>query len=539
MPKAYSYIRFSSGKQAKGDSLKRQSELRDAYLARNEGLELDQTLKLSDLGVSAWKGSNAATGALSQFLKLAEAGKIPRGSVLIVEHLDRLSREHVRKALTLFLGILETGITIVTLEPERTYSPESTDQLPIIEALVMFAAANEKVETLSSRLKARWKTKRELRKPMTSWCPAWIELKDGKYKLIPENARIIRQIVELALNGYGDKRLVKKLNQDKVKVISGHKIWTNAYVSKILKSISLIGQYEPTENGKPTGEVWDDYYPRVISDDDFSRLRAARKMRYHLRGRFKQSVQNLFTEICINAKDKQPFHRIVKDRPRLLSAAYRNGIPGDMTSFDYETFEKAFLYMIRQIDIGSLYDSAIDKPEIRLELLVAERINVNAKIEEIQNELATGEFKSLMPVLRKLELRQTALNVAIEEEQSRQSNHELDAITDIKALLNSLAKIKGDPQDGRTRLRGRIRQLVKEIYVYIHGGVRARTKTAQVQVYFHGGGIVEYFVHCAKGAKVLVELSGKEITESEDIRDVEKAKEYLEKCSKRYTAQLT
>jgi hypothetical protein len=34
-PVAYSYIRFSSPEQAKGDSVRRQAELRDAWLERN------------------------------------------------------------------------------------------------------------------------------------------------------------------------------------------------------------------------------------------------------------------------------------------------------------------------------------------------------------------------------------------------------------------------------------------------------------------------------------------------------------------------
>src|SRR5262245_35818186 len=129
--KAYSYIRFSSRKQADGDSLRRQTEGRDAIVKRR-GLELDTSLCLHDLGVSAWKGDNADTGALSVFLDLCKKGVIPKGSFLIVEHLDRLTRQHVRKALTLFFQILDAGVTIVTLQPEREYSPDDKDPLSLI-----------------------------------------------------------------------------------------------------------------------------------------------------------------------------------------------------------------------------------------------------------------------------------------------------------------------------------------------------------------------------------------------------------------------
>lgn len=112
MPTAYSYIRFSSPEQAKGDSLRRQIE-RSAEYARAHGLELDHSLR--DLGVSGFKGANRHFGALARFLTLVEAAKIERGSYLLVESLDRLSREEVLKALQLFLAIIHGGITVVTL----------------------------------------------------------------------------------------------------------------------------------------------------------------------------------------------------------------------------------------------------------------------------------------------------------------------------------------------------------------------------------------------------------------------------------------
>ena len=95
MPKAYSYIRFSSAIQLKGDSLKRQTSLREEYLAKHPELELDTTLNLSDLGVSAYDRSNITKGALGRFLQAVKDGKIARGSYLLVESLDRLSRAQV------------------------------------------------------------------------------------------------------------------------------------------------------------------------------------------------------------------------------------------------------------------------------------------------------------------------------------------------------------------------------------------------------------------------------------------------------------
>src|SRR5215467_1963131 len=97
MRRAYSYIRFSTPEQAKGDSLRRQTELSERY-AREHGLTLDDKLTFRDLGKSAFRGKNAQEGELGDFIKAVEDGRIKRGSYLLVENLDRLSRQPARKA---------------------------------------------------------------------------------------------------------------------------------------------------------------------------------------------------------------------------------------------------------------------------------------------------------------------------------------------------------------------------------------------------------------------------------------------------------
>ena len=70
MAKAYSYIRFSTPEQSKGDSLRRQEEDAIEYAAEH-GLELDTTLNLRDQGLSAFTGENVTAAAL-ETLGIAE-----------------------------------------------------------------------------------------------------------------------------------------------------------------------------------------------------------------------------------------------------------------------------------------------------------------------------------------------------------------------------------------------------------------------------------------------------------------------------------
>src|SRR5918995_2313550 len=102
--RAFSYIRFSSKTQQKGESFRRQFEF-PVEVCRENGWVLDETLTLSDLGVSAFRGANAKVGALAEFLEAIRIGRVLRGSFLIIESIDRLSRSKVGEALQLFISI--------------------------------------------------------------------------------------------------------------------------------------------------------------------------------------------------------------------------------------------------------------------------------------------------------------------------------------------------------------------------------------------------------------------------------------------------
>jgi DNA invertase Pin-like site-specific DNA recombinase len=96
---AYSYLRFSTPEQAKGDSRRRQLAMAERYAAEHH-LRLDKHLSFRDLGVSAFRSKNAKEGALRAFLEAIEHNLVPQESVLLIESLDRLSRGFVTSTAT-------------------------------------------------------------------------------------------------------------------------------------------------------------------------------------------------------------------------------------------------------------------------------------------------------------------------------------------------------------------------------------------------------------------------------------------------------
>lgn len=285
MPKAYSYIRFSTPEQAQGDSLRRQTADAEAWCAER-GLELDDTLR--DLGVSAYHGVNRTTGALKSFLDLVEKGKVERGSYLIVESLDRLSREAVLDAATGLLALINAGIVVVTLSDGQEYSADRlrNDWTPLVISLAVMSRAHDESRIKSERVGKAWRQKkaaaRDERRPLTPRGPSWLELKDGRWE-VTEKVETVQRIFRETIQGYGRREIVRRLNVDKVPTFrsgENRKLkgqgWQESSVGKVQRSRAVLGEYQPHSgthkgrNRKPEGDPIPDFYPAVVSLEDFS-----------------------------------------------------------------------------------------------------------------------------------------------------------------------------------------------------------------------------------------------------------------------------
>ncbi|WP_162604823.1 recombinase family protein [Geomonas ferrireducens] len=285
MPKAYSYMRFSTPEQEKGDSKRRQIQQAEEYAAAN-GLDLDDKLTYRDYGVSAFRGANVEIGRLGQFMEAIRRKEVESGSYLLVESLDRISRELILPAQNIFTQIILEGVTIVTLSDKKIYSAELVNSAPflLIEAIVILIRANEESQTKSMRMKEAWANKRNniTSKPLTSSCPGWLKLnrKAKKFELIPERVAIINRIYHERLNGKGCLAIARGLREDGVPTWTRKKgevsVWRKHYVHKILKSPAIIGTLIPHKmdhtNGVrriPLDEVRG-YYPPAITEELFN-----------------------------------------------------------------------------------------------------------------------------------------------------------------------------------------------------------------------------------------------------------------------------
>lgn len=281
-PRCYSYVRFSSEKQRHGASLDRQIEAATKY-AHNHSLVLD-TSTYKDLGVSAFRSKNAES-ALGAFIEAVDSKRIPKGSYLLIESLDRLSRDKVPTALRLLLSLTEKGITIVTLMDEQVYSEANiTDNwTKLVVACAIMARANEESVTKSKRAHDAINRRADRGELPTTRLPTWLEFTKDRTaaKLIPTRAKVVKRIFDDVVSGISAREIARALNKEKVPVLFYATEWRQSALSQLLRNPAVYGEFK--------GEI---RLPVVVTKVRFLKAQRVIKDRTLYKGGFSRSNPN-------------------------------------------------------------------------------------------------------------------------------------------------------------------------------------------------------------------------------------------------------
>jgi DNA invertase Pin-like site-specific DNA recombinase len=506
---AYSYIRFSSPKQEYGDSIRRQKE-GSAALAKKKGWILDESLKI-DRGLSAFTGENRHSGALKLFLDKIKSGQVKPGSVLIVESLDRLSREDMDEAFDLFRSILKAGIEIATVNPERHYDKSSLKSLVgVIEPLVHMQLANEESAKKAARGKEAWENKRKSGSIISARVPLWLraemEKVDGRVKvkslhIIPERAKVVQLVFDLALSGLGNLAIARKLNAAGIAPLSSSKVWNQAAIGNLLNNRATIGEFQPESGRKPVGQPIADYYPAVISLDKWYAVHALlspRKMKAS--GRKGQNI-NLFRGLLKDAADGSNLVLVNKHSKGIRNNYLVNGNAlhgqGQYISVDYYVFQEAFLAFMGELKAKELW------AEDRTDTLFVKIASVKGQIAEKTNAIDHIKIRQLesysedrADLMDKLEEQRKDLRKQLEQLEAEKASNPAEDLEDLTSIpLNT-------PED-RERVQSKMRSLVQEIWVLLWQCGRYK-KRALVQCYFREGNLTRWYLvdYDAKNKKV-------------------------------------
>jgi DNA invertase Pin-like site-specific DNA recombinase len=541
-PVGFPYKRFSDPSQEAGDSIRRQNALSYAW-SEKTGIPLDTTLTLEDKAVSGLRGisrTDPERYALAAFLKGIEMGRVQPGDYLLIENLDRLTREQEVPATHLLTSVLMAGVKVVQLSPYELELTDKSDGWTVMRAVMELSRGHGESRIKSVRVAAVKAEQRRqaanglpvvspktgrVRHVLTRRLPAWMELgRDGRPRLIPERAAVVKRIFTLAAAGHGYALIVKRLTQEKVpafcgrvevrddkgspllgrdgrpraKAAPGQPLgsgrWTRSYVAAILSDRRALGELQPRlRDGTPEGDLV--RIPAAVSEKEWLAARAGAAERQKRPGRLTPEHVNLFAHLIKDARTGSSYnstlrrdghrvtgHNFQKPPHRVLIPHEGTEGRAPIVSFPLGAFEEAILAKLDEIDPREVLDQ--DAPD-ETGQLAAQKAEVRGKIDKLlaalEAELDAGEEPSrgTQRLLKKLEDAERE----IEQQLRKARQNAAHPLSESWGQAKTLIAVAADP-DARLRLRSLLRQIVSEIRLLVVP--RKRDRIAAVQVWFAG-----------------------------------------------------
>ncbi|WP_286998917.1 MULTISPECIES: recombinase family protein [Comamonas] len=438
-PRVISYTRFSSQRQSKGRSEERQTDAARDWCEQH-GLELDENIQ--DLGISAFTGKHRKKGNLRAFLEQVEAGKVQKGSYLLVEHFDRLTREEIDEADTLVKSILRKGVNIVTLLDGHIYTQKSLNNIAaLISMILAFGQAHEESFRKGGRVSDTFKKKRAEGKRVFGAAPGWLERgekgKDGEWVVVPELAAVVIKVFELAASGLGGPSIAKIANKEgwpiptrQTKIST--KIWHSKMPQIILRNRAVLGETQHVIRGRnalkklgveepvPAGPPIKNYYPRIISDELWYKAKGSIQSRKTVPMKRDRNYFNIWAGLlkcgCCGANMERKTETKGYSRAQIICKSKMAGLTKCKTASALKTDATILRTMCaaagEQLGLGYDKQEAIDKITI-----------AKGKLEDIKKELenvialsrAVGAIPEVLKEIEKLTKERSDLEAGIQE----------------------------------------------------------------------------------------------------------------------------
>jgi DNA invertase Pin-like site-specific DNA recombinase len=484
-PFGFSYHRFSDKRQNRGSSLHANDTAVKSWCERNRVTLNTKTYR--DLGVSGLTGKhrqNPDRHGLALFLNGLKEGIIPKGSYLLLYNLDRLTREHIRPAYALFNEILDAGVHIVQLNPERVFRCDSTESeamMDVFMAVYELSRANSESTIKSKRIKDNWqKVRQEIQEGKTLTLPTgkipfWINKVNDGYKLNGKEDAV-KLMFQLAKTGYGAQKVCYMVNTKFDLNLS------RPYVRTLLRSPVVRGYWVPKDKSKKQQGEPLKIYPAAVDDNLFDEVQGAisgRTIPSKVRNR--QRVY-LFTHLMEDTKGYgfTPSKASVgRGKLKYIPVAYLDGKRGCI-SFPVEPFEEAMLDAIAEINPAEVMSGKADKSADELLKMTARRDKVINNINKASADLDDEYSEGIAAQVRKYEKELEELNQEMARLRHKVQNPQAEAWGDAKKLIAAL-KVEGN-EELRTRFRTVCSLLIDRMVCIFHG--HGSWRCAYVQVFF-------------------------------------------------------
>ncbi len=482
---AIAYVRWSSDDQSEGDSQRRQ--LSNAQrICKERGWELIDTV--IDSGKSAFKGKNRSRGGqLAEIEKRAAKGLL-RGKALIIENVDRLSRQEPIVGLNLLHSLVDAGITLVESDTGQSYTSQSIREnwQTLITPFLRVGLAYEEAVKKGGRIKEAFQgtiergfvTKNGLAD--LRFVPSWIDRDGADYVVIEKRAKIVRQIFDWCVEGRGLRYICAQLNADIANTRWQRGDWTQSNVRDILRGRGALGEYcrregDTVPSGRKVGE-WFKVCEPVVTLEQWHRAQDALTRRRNSGGKRRGMVNLLqgFTfcahrnngQLCgsrmiITQNDKN-----VPRKARLRCARnHRAAGCSSSTSFHYQHLLDGILDNILHLVLPSSTSSDdIDGSlaAVEMELKSAEG-RLDNLIDAYANAPSPAMLRGVQRAEADIELRKSALH------KRQREAEKLANAKPSKELVREIAELRGqlaDSEEARHKVHSALQEMITGVFLY-------------------------------------------------------------------------
>ena len=248
--------------------------------------------------------ANFHKGTLGAFVKKVKRGEIAKGSVLILERLDRFSRNYFDIVFPVWLELLQSGLEIFSCVTRTHYTLQTIRDNPMLAgmALMELANANEYSRGMGKRIANAFDIRISLCKQgqkmnLGGWVPKWFDFigeakKAGEYRS-NKHFRTIQRICNEYIAGRSMYQIARGLIADNTPTVMGGK-WAQGTIANLLRHRTLLGTLEHK------GLTIRNFFPPVLSKPEWDKLQAKLNENKARKGGGAGSdiVANLFRNRC-------------------------------------------------------------------------------------------------------------------------------------------------------------------------------------------------------------------------------------------------
>ena len=224
--KVCAYARVSSGKDAMLHSLSAQVSYYNNLIQRTDGWEF--------VGIYADEAISGTKDTREEFNRMVEDARAGKIDLIITKAISRFAR-NTATLLSTIRELTSLGVDVL-FEEQNIHSMSSEGEMILT---LLASVAQEEARSTSENMKWRIKHNFEEGLPWGALLYGY-KVIDFKYYIVEEEAKIIRLIYQLFLDGLGKEGIARKLNEMGYKTRIGAN-WSDTSVRQILTNYDYTG----------------------------------------------------------------------------------------------------------------------------------------------------------------------------------------------------------------------------------------------------------------------------------------------------------